>query len=151
MTHQTRSPALVLILILVTCGLYLPYWYFVTYRQLESVTGHSPTGLPIVVDFIIALLTIGLWGIYIDFCISRELRNIRTTNQINSPDSMLLVLALDSVSIFTAHILFVVTCAIQQHEWNEIVNHLNGRPILYTQKSLPEKNSDSSNQINPYQ
>lgn len=151
MTHQTRSPALVLILILVTCGLYLPYWYFVTYRQLESVTGHSPTGLPIVVDFIIALLTVGLWGIYIDFCISRELRNIRTTNQINSADSMLLVLALDSVSIFTAHILFVVTCAIQQHEWNEIVNHLNGRPILYTQKSLPEKNSDSSNQINPYQ
>ncbi|MBW7857275.1 MAG: DUF4234 domain-containing protein [Leptonema sp. (in: Bacteria)] len=157
MTLETRSPVMVVVLVLITCGLYLPYWYFVTYRQLESISGHSPTGLPIVVDFIIAILTVGLWGIYIDYCISRELQNIRKANQIEAPDSMMLVLALDSVSIFTVHVLFVITCSIQQHEWNEIVNQLQGRQIQYpNRQALPAQTKDiatnhSTDGDNPYQ
>lgn len=121
MHYEERSPVTVLLLTLVTCGLYLVYWYYCFYRDLHSITGRSPTGLPFAVDLLIAVLTAGLWGIYVDYCISRDLQRIRQANGIDLPDSTTLVLALDLVSIFTAYLLFIVTSAIQQDEWNKML------------------------------
>ena len=129
MQYDQRSPAMVLLLTLVTCGLYLVYWYYCFYRDLHSVLGHSPTGLPFWIDFLIAVATAGLWGIYVDFCISRQLQRIRQVHGMQLPDSTMLVLSLDAVSIFTVHLLFIVTSAIQQDEWNKMLQFLGGRPF----------------------
>lgn len=129
MRYEERSPVMVLLLTLVTCGLYLVYWYYCFYRDIYSITGRTPTGLPFFVDIIIAVFTAGLWGAYVDYGISRELQRIRQANDIDLPDSTVLVLALDVVSIFTAHLLFIVTSAIQQDEWNKMLQARAGQPF----------------------
>lgn len=129
MRFSKRSPVSVLVLTVVTCGVYLIYWYYSIYRDLESIMGRTPTGLPFFADVLIALVTVGLWGIYVDYCISRQLLEIRTANGLNVPDSMMLVLVMDCVSIFTAHIFFIVTSAIQQDEWNKMIEAMGDRPF----------------------
>jgi hypothetical protein len=129
MRYEERSPVMVLLLTLITCGLYLIYWYYVFYRDLSSITGRTPTGLPFFLDCIIALFTFGLWGVYVDYCISQQLQQIRMANGIDLPDSTLLVLVLDAVSIFTAHLLFIFTSAIQQDEWNKMIRAKGGQPF----------------------
>lgn len=141
---------MVLLLTVVTCGLYLVYWYYCFYRDLYSITGRTPTGLPFFVDFLIAIFTAGLWGAYVDYCISRELQRICQANGIDLPDSTILVLALDVVSIFTAHLLFIVTSAIQQDEWNKMLQARAGQPferpvtVVGTIESSPRRTDDSS-------
>lgn len=120
---------MVLVLTVVTCFTYLIFWYYRMYRDLGSIMGRTPTGLPFIADVLLAVFTAGLWGIYVDYCISRQLLEIRNANGLNVPDSMMTVLIMDSLSIFTAYILFIVTSAIQQDEWNKMIEAMGDRPF----------------------
>ncbi len=120
-----RSPLSVILLTIITCGLYLIYWYYKIYKELKLFTNKTPTGNNFWLDFIINLLTCGLWGIYVDFKISKLLHQIRIENNLKGDDSSIIILILDSFSIFTFHLLWILTSAIQQDEWNQILENIS--------------------------
>ena len=41
---QRREPALVLVLSIITFGIYLPFWYHGIYEDLRTLDGRTPTG-----------------------------------------------------------------------------------------------------------
>ncbi len=120
-----RSPLSVILLTFITCGFYLIYWYYKIYQELKLYTNRTPTGNDFWLDFFINLFTCGLWGIYVDYKISKLLHQIRLENNLKGDDSSIIVLILDSFSIFTFHLLWILTSAIQQDEWNNILENVS--------------------------
>ena len=50
-TVQRREPAFVLVLSILTLGLYLPFWYHGIYEDLQALDGKTPTGRGYWLDF----------------------------------------------------------------------------------------------------
>ncbi len=139
---EKRSPLSVILFSFITCGIYLVYWYYKMYQELKYYTNLTPTGSSFWLDFVINILTCGLWGIYVDYKISKLLNQIRIKHNIKGEDSSLIVLILDCFSIFTLHLLWILTSAIQQDEWNYIIDTIS--------IPLEQYNSSSGKSENPY-
>ncbi|MBW2192045.1 MAG: DUF4234 domain-containing protein [Deltaproteobacteria bacterium] len=54
---ERREPALVLVLSIITLGIYLPFWYHGIYEDLQKLDGRTPTGHGFWLDFLFVLLT----------------------------------------------------------------------------------------------
>jgi hypothetical protein len=149
---QKRSPLSVILLTIVTCGIYLVYWYYKIYNELQLFSGKTPTGNPFWLDFLINLFTCGLWGIFVDYKISKQLHQIRIDHNIKGEDSSIIILILDCFSIFTLHFLWILTSAIQQDEWNHIIENvaipMNTQENRFS-KDIQEK-QNNFNDPNPY-
>lgn len=115
-----RSPALVFLLAVVTCGLYLIYWYVQVYRELEQLTGKTPTGNGYFIDFLLTVVTCGVWGIIVDYKISVQLDDVLRSRGLPPQDSGTVVLVLDVASYFTAAITYMATSALQQDILNKV-------------------------------
>lgn len=48
---ERREPALMLVLSIITFGIYLPFWYHGIYQDLEALDGRTPTGHGFWLDF----------------------------------------------------------------------------------------------------
>jgi hypothetical protein len=108
-----RSPGLVILLSIVTCGIYHIYWYFATLGELRDA-GHSPTGNAPWVDFLIAVITLGLYGLYVDYRLGKEIVEMQAQRGLRENDTSLLALLLDLLG------LGVVASGLQQNELNRI-------------------------------
>jgi len=117
---RQRSPLLVLLLAILTCGLYLIYWYQCYYEDWEALTGKTPTGNVFLLDFIFSLLTAGIWGIYVDYKISQELLLYQRENNLTERDTGLIIVILDIASYLTVFITFFISSAIQQDLLNDL-------------------------------
>lgn len=115
-----RSPALVFLLSIVTCGIYLIYWYVQVYKELKELTGRTPTGNGYLVDFILTLVTCGVWGIIVDYKISVQVDEALVARGLPAQDSATVVIILDIASYFTAAITYMATSALQQDILNKI-------------------------------
>ncbi|MFN3603824.1 MAG: DUF4234 domain-containing protein [Leptonema sp. (in: bacteria)] len=146
-TIEKRSPLLVIVFTLITCGLYTIYWYFKMYSELVRITNVTPTRNPFWLDFVFSILTCGLWGFYVDYKISKQFQEIRKKYNLIGDDSSFLILLLDISSLFTFYFLFILTCAIQQDEWNQILEQI-ATPL--GGETIEDKNSKTSNNQNPY-
>lgn len=149
-TIEKRNPIMVLILMIITCGLYSPYWYYKMYKELSFLTNQTPTGNSYAIDLIISIITCGLWGFYVDYKISKQLHEIRKKNNLHGDDSSNIILILDLASLLTFYFLFLVTSAIQQDEWNQILEQIS---VPLNKTESPQKNTGSfyNNQNqNPY-
>lgn len=117
---ENRSPGLVLLLGLITLGLYMIYWYYKVYDEMKRVTGSTPTGNDYVLDFILFLLTCALWGIYVDYRISRQLEELLAASGQPAQDTGTLVVVLDVAAYLTAWLTNFVSSAIQQDIMNKL-------------------------------
>src|SRR4051794_38191507 len=106
---EPRSPGIVILLSIVTCGIYHVYWYFATLREMRDAN-HSPTGNAPWVDFLIALITLGLYGLYVDYRIGKEIVEMQAERGLRENDTSLLAIVLDLLG------LGVVATALQQTE-----------------------------------
>ena len=70
---QRREPAMVLVLSIITFGIYLPFWYHGVYEDLQTLDGRTPTGHGFWLDFLFVLLTFAIYGIWVDYQISRQI------------------------------------------------------------------------------
>ena len=88
----TRDPLMVLLLSIVTCGLYGWYWIWVTTDEINKSLGEERMNA--VLLLIITLVTCGLGGIYWLYLIDKSLVDLGQRNQIafNSSFVMWLVL-----------------------------------------------------------
>lgn len=115
-----RSPALVFLLSIVTCGLYLIYWYVQVYKEMEQLTGKTPTGNGYFIDFLLTVVTCGVWGIIVDYKISIQLDELLVARGLPPQDSGMIVIVLDIASYFTAAITYMATSALQQDILNKV-------------------------------
>lgn len=145
-TIEKRNPILVVVLMVITCGLYAIFWYYQIYKELKSFTNTTPTGNSYWIDFFISIITCGLWGFYVDYKISKQLHEIRKQYNLSGDDSSNIVLILDVGSLFTLYFLFAITSAIQQDEWNQILEQIS---IPLKSQSKETITKESTNQ-NPY-
>jgi len=59
---QVRSPALVIILSIVTCGIYAWYWIYKMSEELQRATGKSTISPG--VELLLCIVTCGIYPIY---------------------------------------------------------------------------------------
>ncbi|MFN8522076.1 MAG: DUF4234 domain-containing protein [Chloroflexota bacterium] len=113
------SPIVLILLSIVTCGLFIIYWYFKILNELiqaeAPATGNDP-----VIDFLLAVVTCGLYGIYVDYCISRALVELQRRIGIPVNETAAIVIVLDVFGFG------VIGSALHQKELNRIWESLQG-------------------------
>lgn len=118
---ERRDPVLVVILSIVTCGIYLIFWYARIYDELITLTGKTPTGNTFILDFLLFFLTLGVWGIYVDYRISHHLNDLQEERGMTVNDTAALVVVLDVAAYFTIAFTSFLSSAIQQDLLNRMM------------------------------
>ena len=124
---ERRDPGIVLVLGFVTCGLYLLFWYYMMYEELEKVGGRTPTANSYVVDLLLTLVTCTLYGIWVDYKISDQFNEIHKTQGLPANDTTTIVVALDIAAWITGMITNIVASAIHQDQLNKVVKFVEER------------------------
>ena len=127
-TIQRREPAFVLVLSIVTFGLYLPFWYHGIYSDLEALDGKTPTGRGYWLDFLFVIVTFAIYGIWVDYQISLQISAFEERNGLGPvQDTSMISVILDVAAYFTVFFTNFVTSAIQQDQLNRVVEKLASR------------------------
>ena len=125
---ERREPALVLVLSIITLGIYLPFWYHGIYQDLQTLDGRTPTGHGFWLDFFFVILTFAIYGIWVDYQISRQITEFEDRNGLGpAQDTSVIAIILDVASYFTAFVTNFVTSAIHQDQINRLVDKLETR------------------------
>lgn len=122
---QRREPALVLVLSIVTFGLYLPFWYHSVYEDLQTLGGRTPTGHGYWLDFLFVILTLAIYGIWVDYRISQQITELEERSGLGpAQDTSIIAVILDVAAYFTVFFTNFVTSAIHQDQINRLVDKL---------------------------
>lgn len=125
---QRREPALVLVLSIITLGLYLPFWYHGIYGDFQRLEARTPTGHGFWVDFFFVIITFGIYGIWVDYQISQRIAEFEERNNLGpAEDTTIIAVILDVVGYVTGFFTNVVTSAIQQDQLNRLAEKLESR------------------------
>lgn len=125
---QRREPALVLVLSIVTFGIYLPFWYHGIYDDLKTLSGRTPTGRGFWLDFAFVILTFAIYGIWVDYQISQQISDFEERHGLGPvQDTSIIAVILDVASYMTAFFTNFVTSAIQQDQLNRVIEKLDAR------------------------
>ena len=127
-TVQRREPAFVLVLSILTLGLYLPFWYHGIYEDLQALDGKTPTGRGYWLDFFFVIITLAIYGIWVDYQISLQIADFEERNGLGPvQDTSMIAVILDVAAYFTVFFTNFVTSAIQQDQLNRVVEKLAAR------------------------
>ena len=120
MPIKPREPGLILVFSVISCGIYLIYWYYKIYEELELLNGSTPTGHSFILDFFLNIVTCGIYGIWVDYKISIVLKDMQVARNHPSPsDTGVLVVVLDIAAFFTGYMTNFISSAIQQDLLNK--------------------------------
>lgn len=114
-----RNPGMVVLLSIVTCGIYTLVWYYQTTEELRIATGDDSIkpGLDLVLSFV----TCGIWWIYTDYRNAKKVYELAQRMGLQRSDQSVIVLVVDFVAGF-------VTPALLQTEYNEIARAAGNAP-----------------------
>ncbi|MBX7059712.1 MAG: DUF4234 domain-containing protein [Leptospirales bacterium] len=118
-TTERPSPVFVIVLSIVTCGIYLFFWYYRTYEDLGKLCGRTPTGNGYWMDLLLTVVTFGLWSVYVDYTISERLNEMQQRASMPENDTRIPVVILDVAGIVTGYLTGVISCAIHQDQINK--------------------------------
>lgn len=121
-TFEKRNPGLILVYAIITCGIYMIYWYYKMYEELEILSEKTPTENPFIMDFLLNIITCGVWGIYVDYKISLQLMEMQKKYGMTVNDSSATVVLLDCVSYMTCAITNAISSSIHQDHLNQIMD-----------------------------
>lgn len=125
---RRREPAIVLLLGILTFGLYMPFWYHGIYEDLRRLDGQTPTGHGFWLDFLLAVVTAGIYGIWVDYQISQQLKAFQMKQGLQPvQDTGLVSVVLDVAAYVTVFVTFYITSAIQQDQLNRLVERLEAK------------------------
>jgi hypothetical protein len=125
---RRREPAIVLLLGILTFGIYMPFWYHGIYQDLQQLDGRTPTGHGFWLDFFLAVLTGGIYGVWVDYQISQQLKAFQEREGLHPvQDTGLVSVVLDLAAYITVFITFYITSAIQQDQLNRLVERLEAK------------------------
>ncbi len=116
-----QSPVLVFVLGLVTCGIYVLYWYYSRYQTFKAMTGRTPTGNSFALDFLLILVTCSIWHVYMDYRISMQLNDLQKEVGLPENDTTTLTVLLDVAGYLTGYVTGLVSTAIHQDQLNKVL------------------------------
>ena len=111
-TGEIREPALVLILGIITCGIYYLWWMYRSASDIQEFLGEPDISPG--TEILLMLITCGIYAIYWDYKYCRKIAQMRTIVGMNPDDQSVLCLILN---IFQ---LGVVASLIEQTHLNEV-------------------------------
>lgn len=113
-----RDPLIVLVLSLVTCGLYYIWWMYDTSREIDEFLGESD--IPPIVHVILFIVTGTLWGYVFDILTARRIFRMQERAGMTPKDNTIVYLILDLVGLGPVGGLGLVSTMIQQSDLNAI-------------------------------
>ena len=113
-----RDPALTLVFILLTCGIYYLYFIYVVSQETQDFTGESD--LSPGVEVLLSLVTCGIWNIYWDYRMGKRMADMCVQVGLPVTDNAVLYLVLDLVGIGGFASLGLVNPVLQQDGLNRI-------------------------------
>lgn len=108
---------MVLVLTLVTCGIYGIYWHWATSGELRDATGD--TTINPTLDLVLLILTCGVWGIFLDYRIAQKVHEALKSREPTRTDQSQTVLILGIAALFVGVTMWVATY-IAQDELNKL-------------------------------
>lgn len=113
-----RSPAAIVILTMLTFGLYAYYWLYSTSAELKQESGRRDV-TPLL-DALLAFLTAGVWGIWAGYRNARIAHQLFVDREIAHTDRSLLVGAAGAASFFLGPWTWLVAIALLQEDLNKL-------------------------------
>lgn len=113
-----RDPALTLILILLTCGIYYLYFIYVVTEETQEFSGereYSP-GL----EVLLSIITCGIWNVYWDYRIGKRVAEMCVQVGLPVTDNAAIYLVLDLVGFGGFGSLGLVNPVLQQDSLNRV-------------------------------
>lgn len=122
---KRRGPVMVLLLSLLTCGLYYLYWVYVTSSEIQEYTGERD--IPPIVELLLTLFTGGLYLFYWDWKTAKQIARMQSRLGLNVTDNSLLYLIFNILGAGPIYGLGIVNLVIQQIHLNEVWERASGR------------------------
>ena len=113
-----RDPALTLVLIFLTCGIYYLYFIYVVSRETSEFLGESDISPG--VEVLLSLVTCGLWNIYWDYRIGKRIAEMAARAELPPTDNAVLYLVLDLAGFGGFASLGLINPVLQQDSLNRI-------------------------------
>ena len=113
-----RNPALTLVLILITCGIYYLYFIYVVSEETQDFLGErdfSPG-----VEVLLSVVTCGLWNVYWDYRIGKRVAEMCQRVGLPATDNAVLYLILDLVGVGGFSSLGLLNPILQQDSLNRV-------------------------------
>lgn len=107
---RPRSIPLCIVLSLITCGIYLLYWFVCVTDEVNEVTQEYDTSG--IVSLLLTIITCGIYGLYWGYKMGDKLDRSRMRNHISTSAFPIIFLVLNLFG------LTIVSCAIIQSELN---------------------------------
>jgi hypothetical protein len=100
---QKRDPIMVLILGLVTCGIYMIYWIYITSTEIKNALRREDVNPAL--DVVLAIVTCGIWLIYLSYKYPQLILELQDRariprNDISVISLILTIVGLSPVSFF---------------------------------------------------
>lgn len=118
---EKREPALVLILSIITCGVYYLYWVYVASAEAQEFLGEQDTAPGL--EVLLFILTCGLYTLYWDYKMAQKIMKMQRILGLRETDNAVLYIVLDVLG------LGIVNALIQQSQLNEVWNAAIRRQI----------------------
>ncbi len=115
---RPRSVVSVLLLSLLTCGLYYIYWVYTTSRDIQAYLREPD--IPPVVELLLTFFTAGLYLFYWDWKTAQQIARMQAGLGLPVRDNSLLFLVFDVLGAGPIYGLGIVVPLIQQNDLNGI-------------------------------
>lgn len=113
-----RDPALTLVLILLTCGLYYLYFIYKVSEETQEFLGEPDISPG--VEVLLSLLTCGLWNIYWDYRMGKRIAEMSVRAGLPPTDNAVLYLVLDLIGAGGFLSLGLINPLLQQDGLNRV-------------------------------
>ena len=130
-----RDPALTLVLILLTCGIYYLYFIYKTSQEMDEFLGESDYAPS--VEAILSLVTCGLWNIFWDYRTGKRIARMSAQVGLPPTDNALLYLILDLLGFGGFLSVGLVNPILQQDGLNRVWQAAMTRPPSDSQNQWP--------------
>ncbi len=94
---KTRSPALTLVLILLTCGIYYLYFIYIVSEETQEFLGERDTSPGL--EVLLSVATCGLYNIYWDYKLGKRIAEMSQRVGLPPTDNAVLYLILDCIGV----------------------------------------------------
>lgn len=115
-TVMERSSVMVLVLGLVTCGIYLLYWLYKTSEELKNATDDASINPGM--DLLLTLVTCGMWGLYLQYRNAQKIHQVLLTRDPNHKDQSQTVMILILIGFAVGGVTGIIATYLVQEEFN---------------------------------
>jgi drug/metabolite transporter (DMT)-like permease len=119
---QQRNAAVVIVLALVTCGIYMIYWFYKTSAELQEAL--QDEDINPMVDLILVIVTCFIWGIYVEYRNSQKAYAVLSQRDPRAVDQTQTILILNIAQLIVG-VTGLIATYILQEELNKLARLTN--------------------------